>query len=155
MNQATKTRVAPHVFVVGTKHLDAKGAQRIRSEVLPLLKAGKGVVIDLSGVDFADSIGLGALAALVLTVPPTGSVALVGCNRRLEQVLSGVSSNRLPTRYSTLIEGMDAIMSLFNHHGSDTSEALATIVAFPAIPPDVVMPDHRSSESVQVHGHVD
>ena len=155
MSHSLKNRVSPLVFVLGCRNLDIDGARRIRKEVLPAIKEGRGVVIDLKGVEFADSSGVGALAALASSGGRTVPVALVTCNRRLEQMLSRLPPSRLPPRYVTLIEGMDAVVSLTDGNRITNADSTPTIVSFPLTSTDAVIPNRRSSESAHVHGHVD
>lgn len=66
--------VAPQV-----RRLDAAVAPAFKEQVVALAQAGeKRIVVDLSGVDFLDSSGLGALVSLLKALGPQGALAVSG-----------------------------------------------------------------------------
>lgn len=72
--EASVTVVAPAV-----KRLDAAVAPAFRQQVVQLVEAGeRRLVLDLSGVDFLDSSGLGALVSILKAAGPQGAVAVCG-----------------------------------------------------------------------------
>ena len=66
--------VAPKV-----RRLDASVAPAFRQEVVQLVQAGEHrLVVDLSGVEFLDSSGLGALVAILKSLGAQGALAVCG-----------------------------------------------------------------------------
>ena len=66
--------VAPTV-----KRLDASVAPAFKQQVVQLVQAGeKRLVLDLAGVDFLDSSGLGALVSILKALGAQGTLAVCG-----------------------------------------------------------------------------
>jgi anti-anti-sigma factor len=59
------------VSLVG--ELDIAGADQLKDTVKPYLTRGRAVVVDLAGLSFADSVGLGALVSCHKTAKLSGS----------------------------------------------------------------------------------
>lgn len=73
----------------GLSRLDASVAPGLKEQVSAVLPgAPTRVVIDLSGVSFVDSSGLGALVALLKRVGPTGSLVLAGVQPPVAKLLA-------------------------------------------------------------------
>jgi anti-anti-sigma factor len=66
--------------VVCRGQLVATTANTIRNTVKPLILLGGPIVLDLTGVDFVDSMGLGALVALKASAINSGHCTLHLCN---------------------------------------------------------------------------
>lgn len=60
------------VIAVHSESLDAGNVERFRDQVLPVLAAADGVVIDMGELGFVDSSGLGALIACLRNVRGRG-----------------------------------------------------------------------------------
>lgn len=74
------------VLILKVKRLDASVAPVFKASVLKIIGSGENrLVLDLEGVEFIDSSGLGAMVSILKAVGGNGSVAL--CNAR-----SGVHS---------------------------------------------------------------
>ena len=87
--------------------LDAFTVSRFRQEVAQVA-AGSQVVIDLSGVPFLDSSGLGALIGAIRRVRELGGEVAVACNRpSVERLLRTTGFDRIVTIAET-IEGAAA-----------------------------------------------
>lgn len=70
----------PCTTVICRGQLVANTANIIRSAVKPLIAKGGPIVLDLTGVDFVDSMGLGALVALKASAINSGHCSLQLCN---------------------------------------------------------------------------
>ena len=67
--------VAPTV-----RRLDASVAPAFKQEVVQGLAGGRRLVVDLSGVEFLDSSGLGALVSILKAMGAQGSLAVCGAH---------------------------------------------------------------------------
>ena len=87
--------------------LDASNSQQFREAVTPMLHSNTIVLLDLSGVEFVDSSGLGAL---------------LSCLRRLNEVQGDLQLCSLapPVRYVLQLARVHKIIDIFN----DRDEAL-------------------------------
>ncbi|WP_456276980.1 STAS domain-containing protein [Bacillus sp. AK128] len=84
-----------HVFVKG--EVDAYTAPKLKDEIVPLAE-GKDVnlVIDLSGVSYIDSTGLGVfIGALKSTRKFGGTLQLVGLNDRVKRLFTITGLNEI------------------------------------------------------------
>lgn len=99
------------VLTLRVKRLDASVAPAFKNAVLNVIGSGENrLVLDLEGVEFVDSSGLGAMVSILKAVGGNGAVAL--CNAR-----TGVLSLFRLTR-------MDRVFSIFT--GRD--EAIAKML---------------------------
>lgn len=72
--QAGVTLIAP-----GVKRLDASAAPAFKQEVVRLVEAGDTrLVLDLSGVSFLDSSGLGAMVSVLKALGQRGTLVVCG-----------------------------------------------------------------------------
>lgn len=70
---------AAPVVVPKVKRLDAAVAPQFKQAVVQLVEAGdKRLVLDLGGVDFLDSSGLGALVSILKAMGGQGTLAVCG-----------------------------------------------------------------------------
>jgi anti-sigma B factor antagonist len=82
--------------------LDAFTVSRFRQEVAQVA-AGSQVVIDMSGVPFLDSSGLGALIGAIRRVRELGGEVAVACNRpSVERLLRTTGFDRIVTLAETV-----------------------------------------------------
>jgi anti-sigma B factor antagonist len=73
-----RTAAVP-VVVPRLKRLDASVAPAFRQEVVQLVQSGeRRLVVDLTGVDFLDSSGLGALVSILKALGAQGALAVCG-----------------------------------------------------------------------------
>ncbi|CAA7621929.1 STAS domain-containing protein [Magnetospirillum sp. SS-4] len=81
------------VFTIPWPRLDLARVAALKDAVRPLTVEGQdGLIIDMSGVDFLDSSGLGALVSLSRQLGGRGRVALSGVR---EPVLSLLTMSRM------------------------------------------------------------
>jgi len=67
------------VVVPRVKRLDASVAPAFKAQVVELVAAGeRRLVVDLGGVDFLDSSGLGALVSILKALGAQGAMAVCG-----------------------------------------------------------------------------
>ncbi len=67
------------VLRVEEKRVDASKAPRLKDEITQRIEAGHHrLVLDLSGVEFVDSSGLGAIVACLKRLGPRGNLAIAG-----------------------------------------------------------------------------
>lgn len=80
--------------------IDAYTAPQLKEELLPLTEEeGSKIVVDLKGVDYIDSTGLGVfVGALKSAKAHSGSIELTGLNSRVKRLFS--------------ITGLDEVMSI-------------------------------------------
>lgn len=64
--QLTTEKQADHVVVHGTGRINASTADYLQSTIRRLIHQNKRVVLDLTGVEYIDSSGLGALVSIYL-----------------------------------------------------------------------------------------
>lgn len=89
------------------RRLDASVAPAFKDGIVALLPTASGrVVLDLSGVAFVDSSGLGALVALLKRVGPTGSLALAGVQAPVGKLLALTRLDRVFEIHPTLAQAI-------------------------------------------------
>lgn len=100
------------VLMLNLKRLDASVAPVFKQAVLKVIESGETrLVLDLGGVEFIDSSGLGAMVSILKALGGSGSIAV--CNGRV-----GVLSLFRLTR-------MDKVFSIF----PSREEAVAKVAA--------------------------
>lgn len=108
-----ETQVLANAMVVKPiqSRLDAKIALSFKEEVIALINEGNTkIILDLSGVDFVDSSGLGAIVTCLKIL-----------GRKGELVISGVK-NDVMTMF--VLTRMDRVFQMFSTIG-DATQALA------------------------------
>jgi len=77
------------VVAVRAPRLDGATAPQFKSYMVELALGGAGrIALDLSGVDFMDSIGLASLMSSVKTVGGKGEIVLFGLNEKLRKLFA-------------------------------------------------------------------
>lgn len=95
------------VLTLKMKRLDASVALIFKNSVLKVISDGENrLVLDLEGVEFVDSSGLGAMVSILKAVGGSGSVAL--CNARAG-VLSLFRLTRMDKVFSILSDRNEAV----------------------------------------------
>ena len=68
------------------------------------------MVLDLSGVDFVDSLGLGSMLSLLRRMAPAGRLVLAGCRPQVEQVVRLTRLDRVLTLRPNVADAFAALM---------------------------------------------
>ncbi len=99
--------------VVATGALDVESAPRLREQFVELVGAGRHhLVVDVDGLDFLDSTGLGVLVAAVRRVRPHGGSLRLVCRRqRILGALAVVGPTKLLPVYPSLAAAVVAEIS--------------------------------------------
>ncbi|GAE26451.1 anti-sigma F factor antagonist [Halalkalibacter wakoensis JCM 9140] len=93
------------VVVYLSGEIDAYTAPKLREELIPFAEEGTNVRIDLSGVDYIDSTGLGVfIGVLKATDVHDGRLTLVGMSPRVQRLFT--------------ITGLDEVMTIEEGEGS-------------------------------------
>lgn len=104
MNISTETREEHTVMKLQEERLDAHNSGELRDRILGLLEAGgQKLIIDLSGVSFIDSSGLGALLSGYKNANlRSGSFVLVGLQPRVQSMFELTRLHRVFEIFPTL-----------------------------------------------------
>jgi anti-sigma B factor antagonist len=87
--------------------LDVAGAPSLKDAVTEAVKNGPRVVIDLEGVSFVDSTGLGSvIAALKLVRSSKGDLRLAAPNQQVRVVLELTTLDRVFPYFATVEEAL-------------------------------------------------
>ncbi len=101
-----------HVMTVAQQRLAADAASNFRKLIKSQIDEGaRKIVIDLSNVDFIDSLGIGAIVAAKKALSNQGELVLAGASRN---VLTMFKLTRLDKEFQILNTRDDAIHSLTN-----------------------------------------
>jgi anti-sigma B factor antagonist len=77
------------VVRVDEKRVDASRAPQFKDEITRRIEAGHTrIVLDLSGVDFVDSSGLGAIVACLKRLGPRGDLAIAGAKGAVSRLFT-------------------------------------------------------------------
>ncbi len=77
------------VVRVDEKRVDASRAPQFKDEITRRIEAGHTrLVLDLSGVDFVDSSGLGAIVACLKRLGPRGELAIAGARGAVSRLFT-------------------------------------------------------------------
>lgn len=104
MNISTETREEHTVMKLQEERLDAHNSGELRDKILGLLEAGgQRLIIDLSGVSFIDSSGLGALLSGYKNANlRSGTFVLVGLQPRVQSMFELTRLHRVFEIFPTL-----------------------------------------------------
>ncbi len=96
--------VPDHTIVLKPKlsRLDAANAASFRREAVPRLKDKTVCVVDLAGVGFVDSSGLGSLVSLLKAMRPGSQVRLANCAGTVRQLLQLTRLDRIFRTYDSV-----------------------------------------------------
>lgn len=98
------------VIMVNLKRLDASIAPVFKQEILKIIESGENkLVLDLAGVEFIDSSGLGALVSILKALGGNGAIAV--CNARIG-VLGLFRLTRMDKVFSILPSREDAVTKI-------------------------------------------
>jgi anti-sigma B factor antagonist len=111
--QITERQVEPDITVVELSGKLALGreSQRIESLVEELVRRGtRRVVVDMSGVDYIDSAGIGMVALAAGKLRETnGTLAIVAPEGRVLHLLNMTQMNTIVKVCPTVAEAIDAV----------------------------------------------
>ncbi len=87
-----------------------KESERLESVVDDLLKQGRNkMVFDLTGLDYADSSGIGAIVSCVSQIRKSGSeLRMAGVNPRIQRLFKMTGVDRLLSMYPTVADAVGA-----------------------------------------------
>ncbi|WP_433331750.1 STAS domain-containing protein [Spirillospora sp. CA-294931] len=105
---AEHRRYGDHTIVTLGGEIDVQTSPRLRELLLKLLEDGdRRFVIDLDGVAFLDSTGLGVLVGLMHRLRAVeGSMVFTGANERIRGIFHVTQLSRVFTVYETLDEAL-------------------------------------------------
>lgn len=106
-----KTRQEGDVTVVTVEdsRLDAGIAGEFRDFVIDLIDEGNtDFVIDISGVSFMDSSGLGAIVAVLKQIGSNGSIRLAGPQKAVSDLFDLTCMDRIFKIHATVDEALNA-----------------------------------------------
>src|SRR4028118_2310415 len=84
------------VVRVTEKRIDASNAPVCNDEITKCIEGGQNqIVLDLSGVDFIDSSGLGALVSCLKRLGPRGGLAVAGATGAVRRLFSLTRMDRV------------------------------------------------------------
>ena len=108
MQIETETREGKTLLVLKEERLDAANSGEFREKILALLeKGGQQLVVDLSGVNFIDSSGLGALLSGYKSANlRSGSFILSGLKPRVQSMFELTRLHRVFTIVATVEEAI-------------------------------------------------
>lgn len=87
MDVLCEVRQGVAVIVLRTEYLDASSVEEFKGSVASILESNKNVVLDLSGLQFVDSAGLGALlSCLRKTAAAGGDLKVSGLTKPVRSV---------------------------------------------------------------------
>jgi len=119
MKVSTESRDGQTVLVVAEERLDANNSSELRDQILPLLEAGgQRVVVDLTGVSFIDSSGLGALLSGYKSAHlRSGSLVLAGLQPRVQSMFELTRLHRVFAIFPTVDAALTAPQEVEADHG--------------------------------------
>jgi anti-sigma B factor antagonist len=106
------TDVRKNVLVVrvAEKRIDASKAPVFKDEIAKCIDAGQSqIVLDLSGVDFIDSSGLGALVSCLKRLGPRGSLAVAGASGAVSRLFTLTRMDKVFTLHPNVDSAVDQL----------------------------------------------
>ena len=97
------------VAAVGMANFRAPHTETVARQTMALLDAGNAVILDMEGVEFIDSSGLGVLARLASS--HSRSLALAGVGPRLSALLARVPASVLPRQFACISDATAAFVA--------------------------------------------
>jgi anti-sigma B factor antagonist len=92
------------------RRLDASRAPAFKDEMAKLIESGSThIVIDLSGVDFVDSSGLGAIVSCLKRMGPKGSLAISGAHGAVSRLFSLTRMDKVFALHETVDQAVDSL----------------------------------------------
>ncbi|HZW45921.1 MAG TPA: STAS domain-containing protein [Microvirga sp.] len=100
------------VLRIDEKRVDASKAPAFKDEVAKRIEAGHSqVVLDMSGVEFVDSSGLGALVSCLKRIGPRGKLAIAGASGAVIRLFSLTRMDRVFSLHDTVDAAVEQMSS--------------------------------------------
>ena len=97
-------------MVTQKQDLDLASAPALKDELLNAIKGGhRHIVVDLSGIQFIDSVGLGVLVGVMKQLRPDGGIAVVCPNERMRSTFEATGLDDLLNVSDTYDEAVAAL----------------------------------------------
>jgi anti-sigma B factor antagonist len=91
------------VVHVAEKRVDASKAPLFKDEMTKCIESGQNqLVLDLSGVDFVDSSGLGAIVSCLKRLGPRGNLAVAGAKGAVSRLFTLTRMDKVFTLHDTV-----------------------------------------------------
>lgn len=91
------------VVHVVEKRVDASKAPLFKEEMTKCIESGQNqIVLDLSGVDFVDSSGLGAIVSCLKRLGPRGNLAIAGAKGAVSRLFTLTRMDKVFTLHDTV-----------------------------------------------------
>ena len=91
------------VVHVAEKRVDASKAPLFKDEMTKCIESGQNqLVLDLSGVEFVDSSGRGAIVACLKRLGPRGNLAIAGAKGAVSRLFTLTRMDKVFTLYDTV-----------------------------------------------------
>ncbi|RDI62031.1 STAS domain-containing protein [Microvirga subterranea] len=91
------------VVHVGEKRVDASKAPLFKDEMTKCIESGQNqLVLDLSGVDFVDSSGLGAIVSCLKRLGPRGNLAIAGAKGAVSRLFTLTRMDKVFTLHDSV-----------------------------------------------------
>src|SRR5690348_11256934 len=98
------------VVRVAEKRVDASKAPIFKDEMTKCIEGGQNqIVLDLSGVDFIDSSGLGAIVSCLKKLGPRGSLAVAGAKGAVSRLFTLTRMDRVFALHDTVDAAVDQL----------------------------------------------
>jgi anti-sigma B factor antagonist len=107
-----ETKKVDDVLVVkpAEKRLDAKVAVSFKESMVNFINSGSNlIVLDLSGVEFVDSSGLGAIVSSLKVLGRKGDIVIAGVGSSVLQMFSLTRMDKVFKMFSTQEEALQAL----------------------------------------------
>jgi anti-sigma B factor antagonist len=98
------------VIGIPVETLDAKSAPEFKNRILPLVEEYHNILIDMSRIQFIDSMGLSSILACFTTADKTGSrIRLFGLTKKVQSLFEVVRIHWMFDAYPTKKEALASL----------------------------------------------
>ena len=98
------------IVIIRSENLDAGNVKAFKDRLLPVLEGHQNVLLDMSGLTFVDSSGLGALLSCLRTVNnKNGQLKLFAMAKPVQALFELVRMHRIFSIYNTRDEALAAL----------------------------------------------
>jgi anti-sigma B factor antagonist len=107
--QMTQESTDVVVLAVPGPSLDASNSKKFKSQILPVVQSANNLVFDMSGVQFVDSAGLGAILSCLRQVNATGGdMKVFGLSKGVRALFELVRMHKVVEIHNTREEAVSA-----------------------------------------------